>query len=79
MSPAQYREASRHNRRLVVYTLQDTLVSLGVSEGKMAVVSTVASLTMGDPKIRLNKTMSLQLKDVTESDRSLLLNFKLSW
>ena len=79
MSPAQYRAASHHNRRLVLYTFEDTLVSLGMSEGKMAVASAVAGLAIGDPKIRLNNTMSLQLKDVTERDRSILLNFRLRW
>ena len=79
MSPAQYRAASRHNQRVVLDLLEDTLASLGVSAGKLAVVSTAASLAAGDPKIRLNKMMSLQLNDATERDRSLFLNFSYSW
>lgn len=81
MSTDAYRDASRRNRRLLVQRLEDAAVSLGASETATNVLGAVIGLAAGNPEISLNrsKTLSLQLNDATDNDRSVFFKVGFDW
>ena len=86
MSPAQYRDAYRHNQHLVLDYVKtyskDTLRSIGIPRTGINLMGTAAGLAAGrDAKFYLNKSklLALEVKDATDSDRSLMLGIKVDW
>ena len=81
MSPEEYGEATARNQRIVTNALHDTVVSLGVPDQAIALTGAAVVLATGAPKVHLNKskTMSLQLKDAVDRNRSVYLKIKFDW
>lgn len=69
MSSEEYREAFRHNRRLVRDTLRNTITSLGVPGTGVDLMGAAIALAVDDPSLHLNKTMALEFKDLAKEDR----------
>jgi hypothetical protein len=85
MSPYEYRVASRQNKRLVIdimtFHSKRALASTGISEDAMGLVGTAALLPVRDTRFHLNRsrTLAVEFQDVTDEDRTLLLEFKRKW
>ena len=81
MSPGDYRKALRHNRRLALGTLEDTMVSLGVPSSAINLVGAAVVLAVDDLKVPLNKsnTLALKIKDAVDEDRSAMVQLKFDW
>ena len=81
MSPAKYRDALRHNRRLARDRLAETIVSFGVPKMGLNIAGAAVALAVDDLKLPLNKskTLALQIKNVTGESRSAQLRFKFDW
>ena len=81
MSPGQYGEALRHNRRLAQETVTSTIVSFGVPKMGVNVMGAAIALAVADLKVPLNKsrTLALKIDDAADQSRSALLQMKLDW
>ena len=81
MAPERYRKALRHNRRLALDTLSDTIVSFGVPKMGVNLMGAAVALAVDDLNLPLNKskTLALKIEDATDEDRSALLQVKFDW
>lgn len=86
MSRLEYDQAIRHNKHLLLHATRDylkqTFASLGMSKTSQEVTGTALGLFIErGAKLNLNgnKTMSLQLDHLDESDRSIYYKFNYSW
>lgn len=85
MSPHEYRDRCRENQRLARDTLmfysKRTFTSIGVPEAGIDVMGVAVGLAMHDARFHLNKsrTVALELKDVADKERTVLLGIKMAW
>jgi hypothetical protein len=86
MTASEYRQAYRHNQRMVRDFVKNysesTLTSMGVPKTGVKVLGAAAGLAAGkDARLYLNdsKIMALELRDATEDDRALFFGISLDW
>ena len=86
MSPGEYRNSYRHNRRIVRDFVESysesALTSIGMPKSGIKLMGAAAGLAAGqDAKLYLNKSklMAIELKDATEDDRAVFFGIKLDW
>lgn len=85
MTPQEYRDAFHYNQRITLKAMETSLkgaaVSLGVSEDHAELVGAAIGLAVSGAEFNLNKRkgLSLELDDPAETDRSLMLKWKLHW
>jgi hypothetical protein len=86
VSPREYEESYRLNRRLVTNTLRsyskNVLKKIGIPEQGGYLMGAALGLAINhESGLNLNKskTLALEFKDVDKSDRSLQFKFKLDW
>ncbi len=85
MSPAQYRLAARRNKHLIKDAVKDYVQGafslLGVPRAGMYMTGAAMALVKKGGKLTLNedRTLFVEVDDVTSDDRSLQLKFKIEW
>ena len=86
MSPREYKDACRNNRRHVIDSMMSyserALASIGTPEKGIRFMQAVAGVAASDSaRIHLNssKLFALQLRDISEDEQTLLLKMKLDW
>ena len=85
MSTRQYREASRHNRKLfreaARRALVNTLTSYGIPRQGVEITGAAVGLAVKGVKLNLNdsKTLTMEVKDVVNEGRGISLNLNLDW
>ena len=86
MSPTEYRQAYRHNRRQILngalaYT-EDALSAVGIPEKGVKFMEGVAGLAIGK-KAKLNldesRLFAVQVDNIAEQDQSLIFRMELDW
>ena len=81
----EYEEISTRNRKFVLRNLasysEKALELLGISEEGIDLMGTAFGIAFTDSKLHLNKNKSLvlQIKDATDSERTLQLGIELHW
>ena len=85
MAHNEYGDAVRHNKRIIQRAtrkyVEGELVSMGISKRAIGVAGATVGFLVDGGKLNLNdsKTLSFEVRDVVDSDRIMLLNYKLSW
>ena len=85
MSPREYEETYSRNRRFVSNTLgsysKHTLGLIGIPEQGVNVMGAALGMVINGARLNLNKskTLALELKDVSDSDRTLFFGVNLNW
>ena len=86
MSSSEYRNAYRHNRRIVrdyfESYAESTLTSIGLPKSGVQYLSAAAGLAAGqDARFHLydSKIIALEIKDTTEDDRAVYFGIKIDW
>ncbi|MEN8761857.1 MAG: hypothetical protein ABF290_05435 [Thiogranum sp.] len=86
MSPREYEDACRNNRRHVIDSMmsysEQALASIGTPEKGVRFMQAVAGVAASDSaKLHLNssKLFALELRDISGEDQTLLLKMKLDW
>ena len=85
MSPREYEETYSRNRRFVSNTLgsysKHTLGLIGIPEQGVNVMGAALGMVINGARLNLNKskTLALELKDVSDSDRTLFFGVNLDW
>jgi len=85
MSPREYEETYSRNRRFVSNTLgsysKHTLGLIGIPEQGVKVMGAALGMVINGARLNLNKskTLALELKDVSDSDRTLFFGVNLDW
>lgn len=85
MSPEQYRLAARRNKHIIKDAVkgyvQGAFSLLGIPRAGMYVTGAAMALVKRGGKLPLNedKTLFMEVDEVTSDDRSLQLKFKLQW
>lgn len=85
MSPNEFRDATRHNQRLVGDTLrtysENVFTSIGLSKKNINYMGAAIGLAVHDAKFHLDdrKMLALELKDVTDGDRAVFLGINVDW
>ena len=85
MAQNEYGQAVRHNKRIIqratTHYVEGGLVSMGMSKRAVGIAGGTVGLLIDGGKLSLNdsKTLSLEVRDVIDSDRIMLLNYKLNW
>ena len=90
VSLSEYRNTCRHNQRVLRSAVRSYSRSAAQSMGLPKKATQFAEVTAGiatslltnqDLKFRLNdkKTFALEVKDPSDNDRALFLNYKLKW
>ena len=81
----EYEEAYGRNRRFVSSTLgsysKHTLEVIGIPEQGVNLMGAALGMAINGAKLNLNKskTLALELKDVSDSDRTLYFGVNLDW
>jgi len=81
----EYEEISTHNRKFVLRNLasysEKALELMGISEEGIDLMGTAFGIAFTNSKLHLNKNKSLvlQIKDATDSERTLQLGIELHW
>jgi hypothetical protein len=81
----EYEEISTHNRKFVLRNLasysEKALELMGISEEGIDIMGTAFGIAFTNSKLHLNKNKSLvlQIKDATDSERTLQLGIELHW
>lgn len=85
MSPEDYRAISRQNKRVIRNTVKnyitDAFSALGVPQAGVYVTGAAVALFRKGGKLNLNadKTLYLEVDDVTSGDRTIQLKYKIEW
>ena len=86
MSTHEYQAITVHNQRVVKNTLKsyskDALNLIGISEHKASLIgAAAASMVTKGARLNLNRsrTLTLELKDVDDSERTLYFGVNLDW
>lgn len=85
MAHNEYGDAVRHNKRIVQRAttkyLEGELVSLGMSKQAVGVAGATVGFLIDGGKLSLNdsKTLSMEVRDVVDSERVMLFKYKLNW
>ena len=85
MSTREYEETYRRNRSFVGNTLGSyslhTLGLIGIPEQGVNVMGAALGMVINGARLNLNKskTLALELKDVSDSDRTLYFGVNLDW
>ena len=85
MSLQEYEGIYGHNQRFVLKNLrsysENVLESAGIPEQGINLMGAALGLVFNDPRLNLNKskTLSLEIKDVRDSDRSFYFGVNLDW
>jgi hypothetical protein len=85
MSPQEYRDASKHNQRVVTKVarsyLEEQIKSLGVPIKEAAMAGAAVNFAVDGGTFNLNesKTLALEFKDPIASGREMFLKFKVDW
>ncbi|MCG6899290.1 MAG: hypothetical protein LJE75_04735 [Gammaproteobacteria bacterium] len=86
VSPREYEETYRHNRKMVSKTLRSysksVLRKIGIPEQGGYLMGAALGLAINHESgldLNKSKTLALEFKDVDKSDRSLYFKFKLDW
>ena len=85
MSTREYEETYRRNRSFVGNTLgsysKHTLGLIGIPEQGVNVMGAALGMVINGARLNLNKskTLALELKDVSDSDRTLYFGVNLDW
>ena len=85
MSLQEYEGIYGHNQRFVLKNLrsysENVLESDGIPEQGINLMGAALGLVFSDPRLNLNKskTLSLEIKDVRDSDRSFYFGVNLDW
>jgi len=86
MSLQEYEEIYSRNQKVVLKNLvshsENALELIGIPEQSINLMGAALGLAFGDPRLNLNKskTLTLELKDVTDSERaSLYFGVNLDW
>lgn len=85
MSPEEYETAYRRNLRVVRATLKSyskqAFASIGVPDAGIEFMGAAVGLAVRDARFHLNKskTLGLELKNVTDDDRTLFLGIRTGW
>ena len=81
----EYEEISTHNRKFVLRNLasysEKALELMGISEEGIDLMGTAFGIAFTNSKLHLNKSKSLvlQIKDATDTERTLQLGIELHW
>jgi hypothetical protein len=85
MSAHEYRATYRKNQRVardtLVFYSKRTLRSIGVPDTGIEFMAAAVGVAMHDARFHLNesRTVTLEVKDVTDKDRALFLGIKMDW
>ncbi len=85
MAPRKYGKAVRHNQRIIQRVarnyVEGGLVSMGISKQAVAITGATVGFLIKGGHLDLNEseTLALVVREVTDSDRAMLLRFKLGW
>lgn len=85
LSPREYEAIYSHNRRLVLNNLrsysQNALESIGMPEHGINLMGAALGLAVNGPRLNLNnsKTLALEVKDASTSERALYIGVELKW
>ena len=85
MSLQEYEGIYSRNQKFVLNNLmsysENVLESVGVSEQGINLMGATLGLVFSDPKLNLNnsKTLSLEIKDAEDSDRTFYFGINLDW
>jgi hypothetical protein len=85
MSLQEYEGMYSRNQKVVLNNLrsysENALVSIGISRQSINLMGAALGLAFSDPKLNLNKskTLALEIKDASDSDRSFYLGVNLDW
>ena len=86
MSPREYKDACRNNRRHVIDSVmsysEQALAAIGTSGKAIKFVQAVAGVAASDSaKLYLNnsKLFALEFRNLSDKEQSLLLKMKLDW
>lgn len=85
MAPGKYGKAIRHNQRIIQRAARDYveggLVSMGIPKQAVAITGATIGFLMRGGRLNLNesKTVALEVREVTDRSRTMLLRFKLGW
>ena len=85
MSQQEYRNASKHNQRVITKMarsyLEEQFISLGIPVKGVAMAGAAVNFAVTGGKFNLNKSKTLQLEfdDPIDSGRALFLKYKLDW
>jgi hypothetical protein len=85
MSPQEYRDASKHNQRVVTKVarsyLEEQFIALGVPIKGVAMAGAAVNFAVDGGTFNLNesKTLALEFKDPIDSGRGMFLKFKVDW
>jgi len=86
MSPREYKDAYRNNRRHVIDSVmsysEQALAAIGTPGKGIKFVQAVAGVAASDSaKLYLNnsKLFALELRNISDEEQSLLLKMKLDW
>lgn len=85
MAQNEYGAAVRHNKRIIQKAttkyLEGELVSMGLSKQAVGITGATVGFLIDGGRLRLNdsKTLSLEVREVVDSDRVMLLNYKFNW
>jgi hypothetical protein len=81
----EYEQIATHNRKFVLRNLasysEKALEMMGISEEGIDLMGTALGIAFTNSKLHLNKSKSLvlQIKDATDSERTLQLGIELQW
>jgi hypothetical protein len=84
-APHEYEALTRRNQKMLKNTLRsytrNTLKSVGIPEQGISLVSSAVGLVVQGARLNLNesRTLSLELRDVNDSERSLYFGVSLDW
>jgi hypothetical protein len=84
-TPRKYDKICKENQRLVLKSLrsysESALESLGMPQQGMGLVSATLGLVFNEARLNLNKskTLSLEIKDVTDSNPTVYFGVNLDW
>ncbi|MEN8130118.1 MAG: hypothetical protein ABFS45_07955 [Pseudomonadota bacterium] len=85
MAPRKYGKAVRHNQRIIQRAarnyVEGGLVSMGIPKQAVAITGATVGFLVKGGHLNLNesKTLALVVREVTDSDRAMLLKYKLGW
>ncbi len=85
MSQQEYRDASKHNQRVVTKMarsyLEEQFISLGIPVKGVSMAGVAVNFAVTGGKFNLNKSKTLQLEfdDPIDNGRAMFLKFKLDW
>jgi len=86
MSPDEYRQAYRGNRRFLRHVLESyataALVSLGISEQGLGVLGATAALVLDQNaalSLNQNRTLAVQFSDMVKEERAVQVGYTLRW